>query len=127
MPKVIEEVCRTNSVDELVSLYSSADVVMSLSKGDTLASTPLEGMACETPVIVYDNTAQPKLVTLDTGIVVDQGNTGKLREAVLTINANGKNCYSDACRCRVEVLYKEEKQYMKYNALYDQLCFWKRD
>lgn len=122
LPEGIVGMGRTNSVDELVSLYSSADVVMSLSKGETLASTPLEGMACGTPAIVYDNTAQPELITSDTGIVVEQGNTEKLVEAVLAIKANGKNYYSDACRFRVESFYNKEKQYMKYIALYDQLC-----
>lgn len=121
LPRGINGICRTNSVNELVSLYSSADVVMSLSRGESLASTPLEGMACGTPAIVYNNTAHPEIVSEDTGIVVEQGNMEAIVDAVRKIEGVGKQYYSNACRKRVESLFDKEEQYKKYIELYNKL------
>ena len=121
LPDGIEGICHTDSVTELVTLYSGADVVLSLSRGETLASTPLEGMACGTPAIVYDNTAQPELVTAETGLVVEQGNIEMLVGAIKEIQKNGRSSYSEACKQRIELFYNKEKQFRKYIELYEEI------
>lgn len=121
LPLGIKGVVRTNSVDELARYYSSADVVLSLSYGESMGLTPIEGMACGTPAIVYNNTAQPELITLDTGRVVEQGNIPKLCQAIYTIQGKGKQCYSSACRNRAEVCYNKNDRYQEYIELYNQL------
>lgn len=121
LPKGIKGVARTNSVEQLVAYYCSADVVLSLSYGESMGLTPIEGMACGTPAIVYNNTAQPELVTPSTGIVVNQGNIIELCQAISTIQNNGKQFYSDACRKRAEICYNKEVRYKEYYELYNEL------
>ena len=121
LPSGIKGVVRTNSVDELAQYYSSADVILSLSYGESMGLTPIEGMACGTPAIVYNNTAQPELITSDTGIVVEQGNINDLCKAIFAIKRNGKQMYSDACRERAEKLFHKEDKYQEYVRLFSEL------
>lgn len=121
LPQGIKGIARTNSVEELVHYYNSADVVLSLSYGESMGLTPVEGMACGTPAIVYNNTAQPELVAPNTGIVVNQGNIQELCQAIYTIQNNGKQYYSSACRNRAETYYNKEARYQEYVDLYKEL------
>ena len=52
--------------EELVELYSAADVLLSTSRGEGFGLAVPEAMACGTPAIVSDFTAQPEIVG-DTG------------------------------------------------------------
>jgi len=52
-------------------IFSAADVVISTSYEETFGQTILEGYACGTPAIVFDNAALPELIVKDkTGFVV---------------------------------------------------------
>ena len=61
LPKNIIGIQRTHNQHELAQLYSMADILLSLSKGETFGMTMAEAYACGTPCIVYDNTAQPEI------------------------------------------------------------------
>ena len=80
IPDGIIGVERTENLDELALIYSAADVVTSLSYQETFGLTIVEGFACGTPAVVYDNTALPELVDSDTGLVVETGNMERLAE-----------------------------------------------
>lgn len=121
LPLGIKGIVRTNSVEELSRCYSSADVVLSLSYGESMGLTPIEGMACGTPAIVYNNTAQPELITLETGRVVEQGNIPKLCQAIYTIQGKGKQYYSSACRNRAELFFNKKDRYAEYITLYKKI------
>jgi glycosyltransferase involved in cell wall biosynthesis len=51
---------------DMAEMYSGADVLLSTSKGEGFGIPVIEAMACGTPAIVTDATAQPELVD-DTG------------------------------------------------------------
>ena len=53
-----------------------------MSYQETFGLTIVEGFACGTPAVVYDNTALPELVDSDTGLVVETGNMERLAEAI---------------------------------------------
>lgn len=112
---------RTNSVNELCSFYNNADIVLSLSYGESMGLTPIEGMACGTPAIVYDNTAQPELISEETGLIVETGNIKSLIEAIETISSKGKDYYSKSCRERAVKLFDREERYEEYFRLYKSL------
>lgn len=63
-------ISRTNSTVELAQIYSAADVFFNASTEETFGLPTVEAMACGTPVIVYDSTAVPEVVTARTGYVV---------------------------------------------------------
>ena len=74
LPKNIFGIQRTHNQYELAQLYSMADILLSLSYGETFGMTIAEAYACGTPCIVYDNTAQPEIVSHKTGRIVKTGN-----------------------------------------------------
>ena len=120
IPDGIIGVERTENLDELALIYSAADVVTSLSYQETFGLTIVEGFACGTPAVVYDNTALPELVDSDTGLVVETGNMERLAEAIRQVCKTGKSFYSQACREVAQTRYDKFCQYEKYVELYEQ-------
>ena len=121
LPNGITGITRTNSVQELVGYYSSADVFVNPTYGDTFPTTNLEALACGTPVVTYCTGGSPESVTLETGIVVEQGNVLALKTAVETIKSNSKAYYTTACRARAKMCYDKNKLYCQYVDLYNKL------
>lgn len=60
LPKEITGICRTNNVDELVELYSTADVFFNPTYEDNFPTTNLEALACGTPIVTYDTGGSPE-------------------------------------------------------------------
>lgn len=121
LPNGINGISRTNSVEELVRYYSSADVFVNPTYGDTFPTTNLEALACGTPVVTYRTGGSPESVTVDTGIVVNQGDVLALKTAIEIIQYNGKTHYSSACRVRAKMCYGKVERYFEYLEIYDRL------
>ena len=121
LPKNVIGLPRTNSADELAELYSTADVVLNLSVEETFGLTTVEGFACGTPGIVYDCTASPELIDEKTGMVCHAGDLSAILAALKTLEKNGKQSYTLACRNRAVKLFNKNIQYEKYIDLYREL------
>jgi len=121
LPSYIIGLERTKSQEELVWLYNLASVVISMSKAETFGLTIAEGMACGTPGIVYDNTAQPELISDDTGIVVENGNVGSFLKAIETVCGQDIMEYKSNCRKRAEEYFDKEKCFSRYLDLYNDI------
>ena len=121
LPKSIIGIPRTENIQELVKLYSAADIVLNLSVEETFGLTTVEGFACGTPGIVYNCTASPELITKETGLVVEKNNITALKNAIFEIISNGKNHYSSACRERAVNHYNKEDRYNEYIQLYNEI------
>lgn len=117
LPKRIIGVKRTNGAKELAAYYSAADVLLSLSYEETFGLTIVEAMACGTPAIVYDNTAQPELITPETGKVVPMGDVDAVLSAIEEVCSKPKESYSAACR-KHSLAYDEKVTYQKYLDIY---------
>ena len=120
LPNNVIAVTRANGGAELAAFYSAADVLLSLSYEETFGLTIIEAMSCGTPAIVYDNTAQPELITPETGLVVANGNVEGAKKAIEEVCSKGKENYSKACREHA-LEYDEKKSYQKYLDLYVQI------
>ena len=120
LPSNVIAIDRADGAAELAEFYSAADVLLSLSYEETFGLTIVEAMACGTPAIVYDNTAQPELITAETGIVVPNGDIEKVKTAIEEVCAKGKDHYSLACREHA-LEYDQKKSYQKYLDLYVQM------
>ena len=118
LPASIIAVRHANGVKELACFYSAADVLLSLSYEETFGLTIAEAMSCGTPAVVYDNTAQPELITLETGIVVKSGDINAVLNAVIEICEKGKDFYFEACRRRAENRFDKNKRYKEYMDVY---------
>lgn len=121
LPKGIIGIERTENTNELVQLYSAADVVTSLSYLETFGLTPVEGFACGTPAIVYNNTASPELIVQGVGFVIEPGNMDELVAAIDEIKSKGKEFFTVACRERAVKKYNKTERYSEYIKLYDRL------
>jgi len=121
LPENIIGITRTESTQELVEVYSSADVFVNPTWEDNFPTTNLEALACGTPVITYETGGSPEAIDELTGIVVEQGNIHKLTEAINQIKEKGKQSYSEACVKRAHRLYRKEDRYREYIELYEEL------
>lgn len=88
---------RTDSLLELVELYSCADVFVNASTEETFGLTTVEAMACGTPVIVYNSTASPELVSSDTGFVLESNDIKEINRAIKEVKIKGKAHYTKRC------------------------------
>lgn len=121
LPNNIMGIERTESVKELAEIYSASDVFLNPTYEDSFPTTNLESLACGTPVITYKTGGSTEAIDELTGIVVEQGNIGKLIDTIKMVKSNGKQSYSEACVNRAHRLYKKEDRYQEYIELYNSL------
>jgi len=118
LPSNVIGIPRTDSVDELAKLYSLASIVLNLSKEETFGKTTVEGLACGTPGIVYDVTASPELIDVETGFVIQKGDLQNVCEAVYELESRDIADLQIKCRNRALTLFNQETNYKKYIDLY---------
>ena len=119
LPKGIKGIQRTQNVQEMVDMYSSADVLINPTYADTFPTINIEALACGTPVITYKTGGSPEIIDEKTGIVVEQGNLEALTNAITSLRE--KPLDSKECRKRSETLFNKEERFKDYINLYEQL------
>jgi glycosyltransferase involved in cell wall biosynthesis len=77
----------TGKVDQetLVSLYSRATILVMSSLYERFGLPAAEAMSCETPVVVTRAGALPEVVDPSCGVLVEPGDAGALRDAILSL------------------------------------------
>lgn len=121
LPNGIMGISRTNSIQELVSYYSVADVYINFSVEESLGLTTCEAMACGTPAIVYNCTACPEVVSSDTGFIVNQKDFEGVVAAINMVREKGKETYTQSCRERAVQYFNKEDRYAEYLQLYKEI------
>ncbi len=121
LPLNIIGIKRITNAPELAVLYTRADVVTVLSSAETFGLTVVEGYACGTPAVVYNNTAPPLLIESGTGYVVENKNYQLAYSAIQKIKKNGKQYYTDNCIRAAKEKYNKDECFKKYLNLYEQL------
>ena len=110
---------RTSTQQELIDIYSAADVFINPTYEDNFPTTNLEALACGTPVVTYRTGGSPEAVDEHTGIVVKKGDLDGLIQAVMSIMVSGKSSYSKACVDRAASNYNKADRFCEYIELYD--------
>ena len=79
-----------------------------------------EAMSCGTPVIVYNSTACPEIVTEDTGVIVPPHNITEVNRAARMMKESGFK-KTNRFNCRKRALEHFSKEFMaeQYASLYD--------
>ena len=122
LPDNIIGINRTQNQTELAHLYSMADILLSLSYGETFGMTMAEAYACGTPCLVYDNTAQPEIVTHETGCIAKTGCIDDLVRLIYEMTENRyKQNHTVDCRKQAEEHFDKDKCFEKYIELYEEL------
>ena len=119
LPDGIIGLTRTSTVEDLVQLYSDADVFVNPTYSDNFPTTNIEALACGTPVITYKTGGSPEAIDEKTGVVVEQGNTEEL--SINIMNMHEHPLSRDDCRSRAEMLYDKDKCFEKYIQMYNSL------
>ncbi len=129
LPEGIIKIVHTESVTELAGWYSTADIYVNLTYGDTFPTTNIEALACGTPVITYNAGGSGEIVTEATGTVVERGDLAGVIKAVEDLKARigGGKADDDgsgsadsvglACTDRASHYAKRDK-YKEYYELY---------
>lgn len=121
LPSNVIGIERTESQDELCEFYSASDLFLNLSVEETFGLTTVEALACGLPVIVYNATASPELVSDDTGYVVEKGNIKELIETILKVKTLGKQHFTLASRDRAISLFDKNERFLEYFNLYNEI------
>jgi len=119
LPKGIVGAQRTQNVQELVHLYSDADVLINPTYADTFPTVNLEALACGTPVITYRTGGSPEAIDCKTGVVIKQGDVVSLANTIMRMKENPLS--SADCRRRAEEHFDKEKCFEEYVNLYQEL------
>ena len=119
MPDSIVGIPRTDSIEDLVKLYSLAGVFINPTWEDNFPTTNLEALACGTPVITYQTGGSPEAIDEKTGFVVSKGDVDSLYEAIGKVYEGSIS--REDCRKRAERLYDKNSCYSKYIDLYNSL------
>lgn len=121
LPSNVVGIRRTHNIEELVKLYSSAEVVLNLSYEETFGLTTVEGFSCGTPGIVYNCTASPELITSETGYIVEPGDIQGVAETIKMIFERGKRDFTESCRERAVNNFDMQERCKDYINLYEEL------
>lgn len=97
LPENITGILHTESLDELVELYSSADFLLNPTYGDTFPTVNIEALACGTPVITYNTGGSPEILDETCGAVIPCGDVNAFSEA-LKKDYSRENCKERAKR-----------------------------
>lgn len=75
LPQDIIAITRTENVNKLIEIYSSAFVYFNPTYEDNFPTTNLEALACGIPVITYNTGGSPETIINGYGLVVDKNDS----------------------------------------------------
>ena len=118
LPKKIVGIGHTDNVQQLVELYTSADVLFNSSTEVTFGLVTAEAMACGTPAIVIKGTAGDEIIDSETGCAINR--IEEIPELVYACRQKTES-YKLKCRNRIVEHFDSAKQYAKYIELYNDI------
>ena len=113
---------RTENIEELVALYSFADIFINPTLIDNYPTVNLESIACGTPVITYDSGgAKETIINENVGSVIQQGDMDALLESIEKFSYADPLLTQKNCREVAEKYFNKENIWEKYTSLYEEL------
>lgn len=121
LPENIIGIAHTESIKELASLYTLANVFINFSVEETFGMVSVEAMACGTPSIVYNCTATPEAISGGTGYVVEEGDVDAVVNILREIKHNTKSFYTGPCVSEAQRRFNIKDRTEEYMTLYNSL------
>jgi len=118
LPKNIIHIKETHDVKELVYIYSMADALVNLSMEETFGKVTAEALACGTPVVALNSTANPELVGNGCGYIAQNNTVEEVFEILETIKSKGKAFYANNCIKFAQNNFNPEDRMSDYLSLY---------
>ena len=120
LPKNVLGITRTENIDELVNLYSAAEVFVSTSVEESFSLVVGEAMATGTPIVCVDGGGCKELISDEIGIVVPRDDIEKLTSSVKALLGK-KSEMTAACRERCINNYSQTKMVDGYMKVYKEI------
>jgi len=121
LPDNLYHIPSTDSAQKLAELYTMADVFVTLSAEESFGKVSAEALACGTPVVCYDSTANKELVGDGCGEVLASGELEAMERAIRRICLADKEAYTQTCRQFAYANFKKEDRIRDYLLLYERI------
>ncbi len=119
IPSNIIHIPLTHDIDELCEFYTIADIFINFSIEESFGKVVAEALACGTPIITSNATANPELVNEECGIVLRQEED--IVDAIKKIERNGKHFYSKSCIKFAKDNFSSINRMNDYISIYEKL------
>lgn len=123
IPNKIVGILCTNNIEELVDIYSSADVFINPTLEDNFPTTNLEALGCGTPVVTFNTGGSAESIDEKTGLVINDKCVDSMYESIQKIKKD-KVFNSKECRSRAENFYDKKNKFIEYLELYKNKSRW---
>ena len=110
---------KTENRQELIDLYSLADIFINPTWEDNFPTTNIESLACGTPIVTYRTGGSIEAVSAETGFIVEKGDIPELINVIRNVKVIGKQSFSIACCKRANEFFKKEDRFKEYLYLYE--------
>lgn len=118
LPEGMKGIGYTKNIQELVQLYSDADVYVNPTLEDNFPTTNLEALACGTPVVTFETGGSMESLDETCGRVVPQRDMDALEREVRAL-CTKKEILRENCRKRA-LLYNKYDRFGEYLNLYEE-------
>lgn len=118
LPHNIISIHRTNSKEELVEIYSAADLFVNPTRDENYPTVNMEAIACGTPVLTFETGGSAEIITNKCGSSVKTGDINSLEKEIIRIN---KNPYKKQDCLKHAKSFDMNDKFDEYVKLYDQI------
>lgn len=119
LPHNVIAIPKTSNQEELIEIYSTADVFVNPTREEVFGMVNIEALACGTPVIMFDTGGAPEGIDESCGVVVKTKTAEALAKEIVRVCTEKPFC-SDSCVERAKK-FDESICYQKYVELYHSL------
>ena len=113
-PQNLKIIGQTQDVEELVTYYSAADVLVNASLQESFGLVSAEALSCGTPIITNTSTANPELAQEGCGWIAEKNDLKKIKEYINHIWKKGSESFSKNCREKATCRFSKEKNLTEY-------------
>jgi len=121
MPYNILNITETHNVNSLVEYYNMADVFVNFSLEESFGKVTIEALACGTPVIAINSTANSELVNFNCGHKCNSEDINEVLNNIISVKKKGKKEYSPNCVNFVKKNFDITEREREYLKLYEDL------
>lgn len=121
LPQNILHIKETHNAAELAGYYALADVFLNLSLEESFGKVTAEALACGTPTIAVDSTANSELIGEGCGYLMNSIELPVLMDLVEKVRINTKQSYSIQCVEYVRNNFDKSDRLNDHMKLYRQL------
>ena len=111
LPENIISIHRTSSQEELVKIYSSADLFVNPTTDENFPTVNMEALACGLPVLTYATGGSAEIISEDSGSSVTPKDFETLKKEIIRICENKpytkENCLKQAAKFNMQDKFKE--------------------